>query len=120
MSARYSFDTQQDFPNQRVSLETLFEQIQKSGIRGVLKYVIQNDFYCDIVFEEKLLETDYQILLNIIYSHIVEELVESNTPPVVHDGTEPFQTQTYFEMIADGTSNGVYWRYYPANVFETI
>ena len=112
MSVTYTFDIQTDFPNQKVHIATLSEEIQTSSIITALDYITQHDTYCDIVFKAELSNIDHTTLIDIVHSHTGEEIITPETPkmpdgrPIIRADTRPLQTQTYFTMAADGTSIG--------------
>ena len=74
---KYSYSVSQDFPNQKVDLDRLTQEIEGSVIKVVLDYINMDGDECDIWFREDLDGTDESILTTIVHNHSGEPLPKS-------------------------------------------
>ena len=117
MASKYSFSISNDFPNQKVNIGKLQEEIQSSAIVTALDYINSNQIECDIWFKAELSILDSTATLpGIIAAHDGEPLPEDVAPtmddgrPIVRSDSRPLGTETYFTMAGDdstGIGSGV-------------
>ena len=118
MSNKYTYSITKDFPNQKVSLGKLSDEIQNSSIITALDYLNATTAVCDIWFKNNLLQEDYTTLSGIVSNHD-----GINTPdyapmmddgrPIVRSDSRPIGWQTMFTMCGDdqaiGDGKEIYW-----------
>lgn len=111
-ATKYVFSIANDFPNKKVSLDSLSYEIRESDIVTSLDYINANEIECDIWFKGELNQTDTTSTLPaIIAAHQGEPLPETEPPtmpdgrPVVRADSRPLGTSTYFTMAGDDTTS---------------
>jgi len=102
-----------DFPNDKVDLNKLTEEIRASSITVALDYINSNNTICDIWFKAELSITDSTSTLPaVVAAHDGEPLPEDESPkmpdgrPLVRADTRPLESETYFTGAGDDQSIG--------------
>jgi len=103
-----------DFPNDKVDINKLENEIRESDITTALDYINSNASICDIWFKAELSILDSTATLPaIIAAHDGEHISDEEAPhmpdgrPIVRADTRPLFTETYFTMAGDsGTEIG--------------
>jgi len=102
-----------DFPNNKVNLYKLSEEIRSSDITHALEYINATPTMCDIIFKEKLNDIDTTSTLPaVVAAHDGEPLEEEEIPktpdgvPIVRADSRPLDSEMYFTMCGDSTGIG--------------
>lgn len=110
---KYTFNIANDFPNQKISLDSLGYEIRQSSIITALSYINSDKVNCDIWFKETLSMIDTTSTLPaIIAAHQGNEIIIPPPPctpdgvPIVRSDSRPLHTETYFTMCGDSTGIG--------------
>jgi hypothetical protein len=111
-ATKYIFSIVNDFPNQKVSLDSLSYEIRESEITVALDYINANEVECDIWFKDELSSVDTTSTLPaVIAAHQGEPLPTTEPPhmpdgrPVVRADSRPLGTSTYFTMVGDDSTS---------------
>lgn len=100
-ATKYTYSISGDFPNAKVSLDRLSEEIQTSPIVTALDYVNAAGDDCDIWFKDALSGGDETLLDGIVAAHSGEPLPEAATPiPTIVDGYTTTTSLAFKEIRA--------------------
>lgn len=110
----YTYNINDDFPNQKVSVDKLKSEIDESSIVIGLEHINTSDTYCFIVFKDSLPIADSTATLpDIVANHDGEPLPDEDTEVRMEDGrlivradTRPLNTETYFTCRGDDVGIG--------------
>jgi hypothetical protein len=110
----YTYNINDDFPNQEVDTGKLTDEIDDSSIVIGLDHINTSETHCFIVFKDSLPIADATSTLpSIIASHDGEPLPDADPNPRMDDGrmivradTRPLNTETYFTSCGDSTAIG--------------
>jgi len=110
---KYTYSISEDFPNQKVNLDTLKYEITSSPITHALDFINTEGDECNIWFKEELTTIDSTSTLPaIVAAHQGNAPLESSpieTPdgvPIVRADSRPLNTEVYFTMCGDSTGIG--------------
>jgi hypothetical protein len=89
---KYTFSVTGDFPNQKVSVDRLTQEIQDSTVTIALSFINVNGDNCDIWFKDILSSDNSSALVAIISTHSGEALSQTATPVQVESYADGITT----------------------------
>lgn len=112
MSINYTYSISETFPNNKIDITKLENEIRDSDIYIALDYILQSGDNCEIYFKNSLDANDWATLSGIVESHDGKPISYIRPPkmadgrPIVRSDTRPLETQTWFTMAGD-TASGI-------------
>ena len=112
MATKYNYSVSADFPNQKVDINKLTNEIRDSNITLSLGYINQDSNDCDIWFKADLSGGEETILNGIVAAHDGVVDPEEETPKtgpdnkmMVYESSRPLGTKIYFTCVGDNNAN---------------